>query len=101
MLSGDSELLSSTGRRPPPPRQPPRGGGNNPGPASGVPGAGNFNRAGGGNISSASGDDSYGQVSFYVSYDLNESWSVDVDTGIDIGTDENEIIWSLSFGYFW
>lgn len=98
MISGESVLVSSTGRRPPPQR--PRNGsrGNGRGAA---PGGLDLNRAGGGNLSSASGDDSYGQVAFYVSYDLTENWSVDFDTGIDIGTDENDVIWSVSLGYFW
>jgi hypothetical protein len=92
VLSGDSVLVSQTGRginQPPPqPNAPPGGGGQN------------INRAGNNGISSISGDDNYGQLSFYISYDLTSSWSIDLDTGFDIGTDENDQIWSLSLGYF-
>lgn len=98
-LSGDSVLVSSTGRRAPPNRQGGQSGGGPRG--GGAGGAGNVNRAGGNSLSGVSGDDSYGQVSFYVSYDLTENWSIDFDTGVDIGTDNNDTIWSVSLGYFW
>ncbi len=97
MLSGDPVLVSSHGRNIAPNR--PNQGGNN-APAVGG-GVNNFNRAGNTTgLGSASGDDSYGQVSFYVSYDLTESVSVDFDYGVDIGTDENDSVWSVSLGYF-
>ncbi|NQZ12998.1 MAG: hypothetical protein HRT35_38120 [Algicola sp.] len=99
MLSGDSVLVSSNGRNIPPNRA--GQGGNNAPAVAGAAGGNNFNRAGNNNgLSSVSGDDSYGQVSFYVSYDLTESVSVDFDYGVDIGTDENDAVWSVSLGYF-
>jgi hypothetical protein len=100
MLSGDSVLVSSNGRNIPTNR-PNQGGNNANGGGAGVTGGNDFNRAGNTTgLSSVSGDDSYGQVSVYVSYDLTESVSVDFDYGVDIGTDENDAVWSVSLGYF-
>lgn len=97
MLRGDSVLVSSNARNIPTNR-PNQGGNNAPG---GGAGGNNFNRAGNNTgLNSVSGDDSYGQVSVYVSYDLTESVSVDFDYGVDIGTDENDAVWSVSLGYF-
>lgn len=53
----------------------------------------------GGSVSSFTGDDNYGQFSLYMSYDLNASWSFDVDVAVDIGTDTNDRTWSIGLGY--
>lgn len=45
------------------------------------------------------GTESYGQGTMYVSYGLNENWVVDVDVTSDIGTDQNNLAWSVNLGY--
>ena len=93
--SGDSALISQTGRMFNGPNNP-RGGQNIP--TSG--GNSNFDRAAGTGVGSFTGDDSYGQLGLYLSYDVTESISLDFDTGFDIGTDNNEQVWSVSVGYY-
>jgi hypothetical protein len=89
-FSGDNSSLSQTvGRNRNQPNGP-RGGQN--GGQAGQQGSG---------ISSIAGDDNYGQLSFYLSYDLTPAWSVDIDTGFDLGTDTNEQVWSVGVGYYW
>jgi hypothetical protein len=75
-------------------RQNQNAGGNNGGP-------GNANQGGNnGTLRSLSGDDNYGQLAMYISYDLTPSWSVDLDVGVDIGSEYSATSWSLSLGYF-
>jgi len=81
-ISGDDEL--SSGNPPPPPRSN----------ASTGP-----NRVGGNTSTRAtSGDDNYGQIIFYISYDLSASWSVDVDSAIEIASDDDQS-WSVGLNY--
>ena len=89
-LSGDEAFISQIGRNNS------RGGNNTSG------GRIDTNNSAGGSsaIGSVSGDDNYGQLSLYVSYDLTSSWSIDVDTGFDFGTDTNDQTWSVTLGYF-
>lgn len=93
-FSGQSDLVSQTGRmfnRPPSPRRSQQA------VATNTSNGSNTNVSG---ISSLSGDDSYGQITFYVSYDLSENWSIDFDTGFDISTEDNTQVWSVSLGYY-
>jgi hypothetical protein len=46
-----------------------------------------------------SGDDSYGQVLLYVSYDLNSAWSIDFDTAIEVASDNNSQSWAAGLSY--
>jgi len=48
----------------------------------------------------SSGDDSYGQVSFYLSYDLTEKWSLDFDLSKTIASTENSQSWSVGSAYY-
>ena len=48
----------------------------------------------------ATGSESYGQLSFYLSLDFMENWVLDLDTSFDFGTDENTQSWSINLGYF-
>jgi hypothetical protein len=82
-LSGDEAL--SSGNNPPPPRS------NNPVRPSGI-GGNPINRA-------TSGDDSYGQVLLYISYDLTSVWSIDIDTAIEVASDNNNQSWAIGMSY--
>jgi len=57
----------------------------------------------GGSISSASritsGDDNYGQLSFYLSYDINQSLAIDFDTSLEIASDNSSQTWSAGLSY--
>jgi hypothetical protein len=87
-ISGDELFISQVGRN------------NNQGGNSAGGRQGGANNIGNNAISSVSGDENYGQLSLYISYDLTSSWSIDVDTGFDFGTDTNDQSWSMSLGYF-
>jgi len=50
-------------------------------------------------LNSISGDDSYGQFALYASYDINDAWSVDIDTSINIASVYDAYTWSVSLGY--
>ncbi len=50
-------------------------------------------------VRNTSGDDNYGQVMTYLSYDINDEWSVDVDTAVEIATANNNISWSIGLSY--
>lgn len=47
----------------------------------------------------ATGSESYGQFSVYLSIDLTENWVLDLDTSVDFGTDEDTQSWSINLGY--
>ena len=93
-FSGESALVSQTGRIFNGPNN--RRGGQ----SISTGGNSNFDRAAGTGVGSFTGDDSYGQLGFYLSYDITESVSIDFDTGFDLGTDNNEQVWSVSIGYY-
>ena len=93
-FSGESALVSQTGRIFNGPNN--RRGGQN----ISTGGNSNFDRAAGTGVGSFTGDDSYGQLGLYLSYDITESVSIDFDTGFDLGTDNNEQVWSVSVGYY-
>jgi opacity protein-like surface antigen len=46
-----------------------------------------------------SGDDNYGQVMTYLSYDINNDWSVDLDTAVEVATTNNNLSWSVGVSY--
>jgi len=46
-----------------------------------------------------SGDDNYGQITSYLSYDINQNWSVDVDTSIEVATTNNNLSWAMGINY--
>ena len=50
-------------------------------------------------LNTISGDDSYGQVSFYVSYDLTSSLSIEFDSSVNVASDYNVRTWSIGLGY--
>ena len=83
-LSGDNDLASGNNPPPPPrtntPTRTSRVGGNAP-------------------TRATSGDDSYGQVLLYVSYDLNSAWSIDLDTAIEVASDNNNQSWAAGLSY--
>lgn len=81
ILSGDSlvEQQNSTGGR---------GGGRN----GGGPGAGP-------GVGTSSGDDNYGQFLLYLSYDLNDVWSLSLDGATEIASDYSGQSWSVNLGY--
>jgi len=57
-------------------------------------------RNSGGNTSRAtSGDDNYGQLTAYITYDINNAWSVDVDTSVEVASANNNQSWSLGISY--
>ncbi|WDE03733.1 hypothetical protein SG34_020450 [Thalassomonas viridans] len=69
-------------------------GGRNPG------GRSRGSRTGGAtSLFATSGDDNYGQLLMYVSYDINSSWSLSLDTAREIASDYSEQSWSLNLGY--
>jgi len=48
----------------------------------------------------SSSDSSYGQVSLFLSYDLNENWAIDFDISTAISSDENSQSWSIGTAYY-
>jgi len=46
-----------------------------------------------------SGDENSGQLTFYISYDLSQRWSVDFDVATEIASDENNSSCSVGIGY--
>jgi len=50
-------------------------------------------------LNSISGDESYGQFALYASYDINDAWSVDIDTSLNIASVYDAYTWSVSLGY--
>lgn|GEM_PF-5201187 len=46
-----------------------------------------------------SGDDNYGQIMAYLSYDITHNWSVDLDTAAEISTTYNNVSWSVGVNY--
>jgi len=50
-------------------------------------------------LGATSGDDNYGQVLLYLSYDINSSWSLSLDMAREIASDYSEQSWSLNLGY--
>lgn len=47
-----------------------------------------------------SGDDSYGQLTAFLSYDINSHWSVAIDTSVEIYTDNNNQSWTVGINYY-
>ncbi len=47
-----------------------------------------------------SGDDSYGQLTAFLSYDINSHWSVGIDTSVEVYTDNNNQSWTLGINYY-
>ena len=45
------------------------------------------------------GDDNYGQFLAYISYELNSSWSIDIESAIELATDDNNQSWGLGLSY--
>lgn len=54
--------------------------------------AGNTSRA-------TSGDNNYGQISAYLSYDINNDWSIDADTSVDIASENSGQSWAVGISY--
>ena len=46
-----------------------------------------------------SGDDSYGQIMAYLSYDITHNWSVDADTAVEIASTHNNLSWAIGVNY--
>ncbi len=46
-----------------------------------------------------SGDDNYGQIMTYLSYDITNNWSVDVDTAVEIASTNNSLSWAVGLNY--
>ncbi len=46
-----------------------------------------------------SGDDNYGQLSFYLSYDISQSLAIDFDTSLEIASDNSSQTWSAGLSY--
>lgn len=46
-----------------------------------------------------SGDDNYGQIMTYLSYDITNNWSVDVDTAVEIASTHNSLSWAIAVNY--
>lgn len=46
-----------------------------------------------------SGDDNYGQITTYLSYDMNNNWSVDVDMSIEVASTHNNQSWAIGVNY--
>ncbi len=91
VVDGESVLVSRNGQNT----------GSFPGRFPGNSAGGNNNQGGNsGALRSLSGDDSYGQLAIYVSYDLTSAWSLDLDTSVDIGSEYSATTWSLSLGYY-
>lgn len=96
-VSGESALVSRNGRNNNPL---PNNFGNGNGNGGGNNGGGNNGGVNNGVLRSLSGDDSYGQVSLYMSYDLTPSWSIDVDTAVDVSSEYSAQTWSVGLGYY-
>jgi hypothetical protein len=45
------------------------------------------------------GSETYGQLNVYLSYNICESWLIDVDSTFDVGGEENTQAWSVNLGY--
>ena len=45
------------------------------------------------------GDESYGQLSLYLVYELNDAWSIDADISQEIASYDNNQSWSLGLSY--
>jgi len=57
-------------------------------------------RNGGSNtLRATSGDDNYGQITAYLSYYINDAWSVDLDTSVEIASDNNNQSWAVGLSY--
>jgi hypothetical protein len=50
-------------------------------------------------LNSISGDDSYGQLAVYISYDISSSWSVDLDSSVNFESDSDAFTSSVTLGY--
>ncbi|MFT4926042.1 MAG: hypothetical protein ACI8WB_002140 [Phenylobacterium sp.] len=90
VLSGESSQVTRNGTNQPTPTPN----------APNTPNGGNGNQQGNNGLTSLSGDDSYGQVSLYVSYDLSEAWSIDLDVAADLSSQYSATSWSMSVGYY-
>jgi hypothetical protein len=51
------------------------------------------------NIAGITGTESYGLLNFYLSYDITDAVSVDVDSTLDLGGEQNTQAWSINLGY--
>jgi hypothetical protein len=51
------------------------------------------------NITGITGTESYGLLSFYLSYDITDAVSVDIDSTFDVGGEQKTQAWSLNLGY--
>jgi len=47
-----------------------------------------------------SGDDNYGQLTAFLSYDINNNWSVALDTSVEISTTNNNQSWTIGINYY-
>jgi hypothetical protein len=57
-------------------------------------------RNGGSNtLRATSGDDNYGQITAYLSYYINDAWSVDLDTSVEIASANNNQSWTVGLSY--
>jgi len=57
-------------------------------------------RNGGSNtLRATSGDDNYGQITAYLSYYINDAWSVDLDTSVEIASANNNQSWAVGLSY--
>ena len=61
-------------------------------------------QARGRNISSnasraTSGDDNYGQLMAFLSYDINQNWSVSTDTSVEVASTNNNQSWAVAINY--
>lgn len=74
-------------------------GANNNGPRN--PGGRNSGGRNGGasGLGATSGDDNYGQVLFYLAYDINNHWSLSLDGATELASDYSEQSWSINLGY--
>ena len=93
-IAGDSvdtqapnNVSGADGPRPPPPPRP-----------GGAGGGGN--RGNGGAIANGTSGNSYGLFGLFLVYDLNENWSLDWNTSLGFGGDENANSHALTLSYF-
>ena len=57
-------------------------------------------RSGGSNsLRVTSGDDNYGQITAYFSYYINDTWSVDLDTSVEIASTHNNRHWTIGISH--
>lgn len=75
-------------------------GGPPPPPRPGGPGGGGGNRGNGGDRANATSGESYGLFALYLVYDINESWSLDWNSSLGFGGDENSNSHALTLSYF-